>query len=348
MKLTEETLSRLGMEVPLPKIDRALQELWASDENKTRSSLINFAIYSEDPESLVRNNELLEKLTAEHSCRALLITSLPESQPQRVRAWINALCRPYQGRQVVCSEQLSFVLEGGDAAQIQNVVFAHLDSDLPLYVWWQGLLTERFDERLYSRIHTLIIDSSRWAHPRQEFAHLMQARAQASFDVRDLSWTRSHYLRMAMANLFQDPKTWGPLSHVQTLEISYAAGQRAAALLLACWISQRLSAQAEWHQDQLVLHRLDAMALRVSFQEVSGSCALPAMKLLGPGFEVVIARPEGSAYVHTTCVIEGQRRESLLPADGVTESELISSQLSRAGGQTRFADVLPLLGQLLR
>jgi hypothetical protein len=113
MPLSEDTLSCLGTEVPLPKIDRALKELWDSDAAKTRASLINFAIYSEDPESLAGNNELLGKITAEHACRALLITCLPDARPQRARAWINALCRPYQGRQIVCSEQISLVLQGG-------------------------------------------------------------------------------------------------------------------------------------------------------------------------------------------------------------------------------------------
>ena len=75
----------------------------------------------------------------------------------------------------MCSEQLSFVLEGGDAAQVQNIVFAHLDSDLPLVVWWQADLTQNFEERFYSRIDTLIIDSSRWTDPVRQFDALLAA-----------------------------------------------------------------------------------------------------------------------------------------------------------------------------
>jgi hypothetical protein len=85
MPLTEDTLACLGTEVPLTKIDRALKELWESDVAKTRASLINFAIYSEDADSLTENNDLLAKITAENACRALMITCLPEVKPQRER-----------------------------------------------------------------------------------------------------------------------------------------------------------------------------------------------------------------------------------------------------------------------
>ena len=43
---------------------------------------------------------------------------------------------------------------------IPNIVFAHLDSDLPLYLWWQGDLTQNFDERFYSVMDLLFVDSA--------------------------------------------------------------------------------------------------------------------------------------------------------------------------------------------
>jgi hypothetical protein len=173
--LNESDLGRLGLETPIARIDRALKLLWEGDEAKTRASLINLAIYTEDSARADRDNDLLDHVAAQHACRAMLILALPRSQPPRARAWIQALCRPYQGKQIVCSEQISFVLEGGNAAQVQNIVFAHLDSDLPLVVWWQADLTKNFEERLYSRIDTLIIDSSRWSDPARQFDALLTA-----------------------------------------------------------------------------------------------------------------------------------------------------------------------------
>ena len=153
----------------------------------------------------------------------------------------------------------------GDAAQVQNVVFAHLDSDLPLIVWWQGELTKNFEERFYSRIDTLIIDSSTWSDPRREFAGLAAAKAAetAGFDVRDLSWTRSHFLRTALANSFQDVKAREHLPQIETIEITHANGQRCAALMLAGWIAQRLDATLDNQQSGLSFTKPDGQPLRV-------------------------------------------------------------------------------------
>lgn len=347
MPLTEDTLSCLGSEVPLPKIDRALKDLWSSDEAKTRASLINFAIYSEDPDSVVKNNEQMARITADNACRALLITCLPEAKPPRARAWINALCRPYQGKQIVCSEQISFVLEGGDAAQVQNIVFAHLDSDLPLIIWWQGDLTKNFEERFYSRIGTLIIDSSRWSAPLSEFAMLLEARGAASFDVRDLSWTRSHFLRTALANSFQDAKAREHLPMVETIEITHSKSQTCAALLLGGWIAQRLGASLDEAASGLSFTKADGKKISVKLLEKAEGCALQSLRLIAPCLEVSITRDGASAFVHTHASCEGHSHEEILPADVVSDADLIASQLSRAGGSTHYSHVLPLIQPML-
>src|SRR5688572_25838842 len=136
--LTEDSLAILGQEVPLGRVDKALKELWGADNARTKASLMNFAIYSEDPSSLEKNTALLAEITQEHACRGLLILALPGKGTSKARAWITAHCQLHEGHKSVCSEQISFVLEGGNLDQVRNIVFAHLDSDLPLVCWWQG------------------------------------------------------------------------------------------------------------------------------------------------------------------------------------------------------------------
>lgn len=347
--LSEKALSRLGLEVPLPKIDRALKELWETDDAKTRASLINFAIYSEDTASIERNNDLLDHITADHACRALLITCLPDVKPPRARAWINAICRPYQGKQVVCSEQISFILEGGDSAQVQNIVFAHLDSDLPLVVWWQGDLTTNFEEHFYSRIDTLLIDSATWSEPAAEFARLAAARGEENyrFDVRDLSWTRSHFLRTALANCFQDAKALEHLPLIDAIEVTYVKEQRCAALLLAGWIAHRLGCTLDETQPGLVFTKPKGGTITVTLTEKSEGCALQALKVTGPNLEANITRDGASAFVRMCASCDGHHHTEVLPADVVSDADLISEQLSRAGGNTHYASVLPLMATML-
>lgn len=330
---SDTVLSRLGLETPIPRIDRALKELWANDEAKTRASLINLAIYTEDSTVLAEDNDLLERVAAEHACRALLVLALPEAQPQRARAWIQALCRPYQGKQTVCSEQLSFVLEGGNAAQVQNIVFAHLDSDLPLVVWWQADLSKNFEERFYSRIDTLIIDSSRWSDPARQFDALLAAinEHKAGFDVRDLAWTRSHFMRTALASCFQDRPALQNLGKLQAIRITHRKGQRMTALMLATWVNQRLGA-----------------SLKMDLVEKDTGPALQSVVLEGEGVRGEVRRDCDSCFVQVCTSCGEHEHKDLLPADVDSDADLVSEQLSRFHGSTLYSTMLPHVRGMLK
>ncbi|MBX7212095.1 MAG: glucose-6-phosphate dehydrogenase assembly protein OpcA [Verrucomicrobiaceae bacterium] len=345
----EDTLSILGQEVPLGRVDRELKKLWDSDEAKTRASLMNFAIYSEDAAALPRNNRLLEELTSEHACRAMLILFQPDGPAPRARAWINALCRPYEGKKIVCSEQLSFVLEGGNAAQVQNIVFAHLDSDLPLVVWWQGDLTSNFEERFYSEIDRLFIDSAEWTHPAAEFAMLEDAcnGATSEFEVHDLSWTRSHFLRSALAGCFQDAVALRRLPHIAQIEITHAPGQKVAALLLAAWIAERLGLRLDDAAKEVRFSKRDGGSVSLVLAEGLAGCCVQRLALTGPDLRAEVAREPRCAFVRVCTSCDGHAREEMLPADVESEAELISSQLSRAHGTSIFIDMVPLLRRML-
>ena len=331
--LNDSDLGRLGLETPISRIDRALKQLWEGDEAKTRASLINLAIYTEDSSLLAANNDLLDHVAAEHACRALLILALPEVQPPRARAWIQALCRPYQGKQAVCSEQISFVLEGGDAAQVQNIVFAHLDSDLPLVVWWQADLTQHFEERFYSRIDTLIIDSSRWSDPAKQFDALRDAMSAetADFDVRDLAWTRSHFMRTAIASCFQDAAALQNLAKLQTIRIAHLKSQRTAALLLAVWINQRLG-----------------VTLKLELIEKDSGPALQSLVLEGEGVRGEVRRDCDSSFINVCTSCGQHEHKDLLPADVDSDAELVSEQLSRFHGSTLYSSMLPFVRSMLK
>ena len=331
--LNDSDLGRLGLETPISRIDRALKQLWEGDEAKTRASLINLAIYTEDSSLLASDNDLLDHVAAEHACRALLILALPEAQPPRARAWIQALCRPYQGKQAVCSEQISFVLEGGDAAQVQNIVFAHLDSDLPLVVWWQSDLTQHFEERFYSRIDTLSIDSSRWSDPAKQFDALRAAMSAetADFDVRDLAWTRSHFMRTALASCFQDAAALQNLAKLQIIRITHLKSQRTAALLLAVWINQRLG-----------------VTLKLELIEKDSGPALQSLVLEGEGVRGEVRRDCDSSFINVCASCGQHEHKDLLPADVDSDAELVSEQLSRFHGSTLYSSMLPFVRSMLK
>ena len=46
----------LGMPVEVGAIDTALKKLWEADEASTNASLMNFLVYTEDPQRLQKNS----------------------------------------------------------------------------------------------------------------------------------------------------------------------------------------------------------------------------------------------------------------------------------------------------
>src|SRR6478736_208152 len=92
MPVTAETIS-LGLPVAIDRIDRELKKLWSEGEGAmTRASLMNLAVYSEEPDSLNRNTQLLARITENHACRAIVIGADPRAKNERMEAWISAHC----------------------------------------------------------------------------------------------------------------------------------------------------------------------------------------------------------------------------------------------------------------
>src|SRR5436305_1674815 len=171
----------LGQSVEISKINKELKKLWQERENAmTRASLINLAIYSEKPGSLEKNTQLIARITQNHSCRALVIGANRKSKENRVEAWINAHCHVTRaGSKQICSEQLSFSLEGPCVNLLPSIVFSHLDSDLPLYLWWQEDFPDPMDPQLWAWVNRLIFDSQTW----KDFAQWRKRNRSAADDA---------------------------------------------------------------------------------------------------------------------------------------------------------------------
>ncbi len=336
----------LGEEVPLGKVDKAVRALWANDTGgKTRASLMNFAIYSEDPASLEKNTGLLADITREHSCRALLILNDVSSATASTRAWVTAHCQLYNGKSAVCCEQLSFVITGGSADNVRNVVFSNLESDLPLVIWWQGELTDRLDERFCSVLDGLIVDSSRWQDPATSLKRLLAARESRTrhFTLGDLSWMRSHVMRLTLASAFQSPSLLAELPQMRQLRVVHAPGSRAAALLLAAWVGKQLGAKLKKNGQSMVFARQGGAEVQILLEEGdASSCPLQSLELSSPAASVKVQRECGSGFVHAFTRQGGSDREEMQPTPRDNDADLIVEQLSRFGGTTRYFDALPL------
>jgi len=326
----------LGQPVEIGKIHKELKKLWQDGEGAmTRASLINLAIYSEKPGSLERNTQLIVKITENHACRALVIGANRESKENRVEAWLNAHCHPTRaGSKQICSEQISFSLEGPCVKFLPSIVFSHLDSDLPLYLWWQDDFPDPMDPQLWAWVNRLIFDSQTWKDFSQmRLVETAQQEAKQRIVLCDLNWTRLDKVRYAIAQFFDHPASHHHFSEMESVTVDFAAGFKSTAILLIGW----LAAQLKWKTNQQAMNGscrfldLNNRKINIELRERSG----------GPIGEVVLkSRDVKFRVVPAQCgdLLEISRSgenetatPQMMPAQSNDPVDLMTQELLRGG-----------------
>jgi len=239
----------LGVPVEMSRIDHELKKLWQESEGVvTRASLMNLAVYSEESGSLNKNTQLMAKITENHACRAIVIEADCNATEDRVDAWISAHCHvSHVGSKQVCSEQISFLLKGRCTILLPNIVFSHLDSDLPFYLWWQEEFREPMDPQLWAWVDRVIYDSRGWEDFRAQMRLVESAEQEAKQRIVlcDLNWTRLDNVRFALAQFFDHPASHHHFAKIRKLRIDFAPGFRSTAVLFAGWLAAQLNWRAE-------------------------------------------------------------------------------------------------------
>jgi glucose-6-phosphate dehydrogenase assembly protein OpcA len=326
----------LGLPVEIGNIDRELKTLWAeSGSTMTRASLMNLAVYSEAPGSLPRNTEIVFKITENHACRAIVIGANPNAKENRVQAWIGAHCHVNRtGSKQVCSEQLSFLLDGPSARLLPNIVFSHLDSDLPFYLWWQGEFHEAMDPQLWAWVDRVIYDSQGWSdfNTQMRCVETAQAEAKQRIVLCDLNWTRLVQFRLGIAQFFDHPRSHCRFAEIESMQIDFAPGYRSTALLLAGW----LAAQLHWTLEKsskdnaLSFRNQSNKTIQVQLGENGGEpisrCALKCSSR-----EFLVTQSEKSDLLDVAVEGVDADRKCLMPAGNNDSVRLMSEELMRGG-----------------
>lgn len=326
-----------GIPVEIGKIDRELKRLWQEGEGAaTRASLINFAVYCEGAEAMRTTTEMIAQITQDHACRAILIGLDPATPGAGVQACISAHCHLNRaGAKQVCCEQISFLLGREGLPLIPNIVFSHLDSDLPLVLWWQGDLPAESEDQLWTRVDRLIFDSQSWTHPASEFELLRASIAPASprMTLCDLNWTRTLYIRQAVAGIFDHPEYLDQLANLAAAEIVHGPGMRSTALLLAAWLAAQLGWKFESASDKAAQFRDGGgRAIAVSLSEAPGR-ALSSIRLIAGEASFLVAYRENSDFLYADIVRPGKRESHYLMPGGKDELVSLINDELMAGGK---------------
>ena len=340
-----------GMPVEIGKIDRELKKLWEqSGGAMTRASLINLAVYSEEAGSLAKNTELISRLTENNACRALVIGVNPAAKDPRVEAWIGAHCHVSKaGSKQICSEQLSFSIDGASTALLTNVVFSHLDSDLPLYFWWQGEFHDPMDPQLFAWIDRLIYDSQSWKSfdeqiRRVEFA---QEEAKQRVVLCDLNWTRLVQFRLALAQFFDCADSRTQLSQISGVEIEFAPGFRSTAILLLGWLAAQVRWQPSESSNGHISFRAGEQTVQALLNETAGE-AISRLVVRSGSTEFCVLHAPNADLLDVTVFEDGApQMNQLMPAGQNDPASLLSEELMRGGPHRVYLRAIKCVRQLL-
>jgi len=359
--IIDEYTRALGKEVAIGSVDKELRLLWEEDKASTNASLMNLAVYSEEDGAILKNSEIVQAITREHACRAILISIDRGASEASIRAWITAHCHlSQQGSKSVCCEQVAFQLMGKATGRLRNTVFAHLNSDLPLVFWWQGELSPIFTERLYSLIDRFVFDSSDWADPLPSFRQIEQV-IEESDDISpmDLEWTRSYPLRLALAALFDDPLAARDLEKTQKIHVVVHPQHRVAGLQVLAWLVQSTGWQRSKDLGLCGQEGLSEAGDRFYFETHEGSditailecdaasSPIGLVELSSADCSVRVLRDSGSAYLHQQLDAGDHQIDRLIPSASDDASELVVDQLARGGKNTLYRTMLPVFLDLL-
>lgn len=342
----------LGIEVPVGQVGSRLAELWTSNQVATKSSLINLVVYSEKEGSLCPNTDILKEVAREHACRALVIEANRStvSDPS-VRAWITAHCSTgTAGAKQMCSEQVAFLVNGEPSRIVPNIVFAHLDSDLPLVLWWQGSFSSAFVSHLSTRVDRLIVDSAKWDDPKQEFVRLQEARrvSGSRFVTLDLVATRLFAFRLALAACFDSPETLSALDRCDEISIAHNPDQLITGLTFAAWIAIKTDWILEGSAKSLSLRRQTGSTIAVRLtpeNETFSEAGLHSVKMKGNEFSATVVPAANGRYLQSHATAKQSTIECLTPIDVRSRGSLVSERLQLPGNDALF---LRIWEQLLR
>lgn len=346
-----------GWPVEIGSIDQELGRLWEeSGDSKTRASLMNLVVFTTDRTTVAANTEIIASLAGEHACRALLVLAEPQIETESARAWISAHCQASgkEGRQI-CSEQITFHLAGNATEGMVNLVFSHLDSDLPLVLWWQAPPPATTETRLWRWVDRLLYDSAEWSDPGPAFDRMNQVascREEEGGGCRtalcDLNWTRLLGARFAFASFFDHEAARQQIPHLQRLHLLHPAGGRTAALLFLGWIAAQLDWQLEPLLGAVRFVSSTGQEIEVEIAAHDEECRVLDCELSSAQACFRLSRaPDACHYLLETRgkgLPEGSRVAGL---EKDTPADLLRAELARAGSHPGYFRALDIIRPLL-
>jgi len=228
------------------------------------------------------------------------------------------------------------------------VVFSHLDSDLPLILWWQADFRSPIDCKLWRWVDRLLFDSQTWSHLREQFelVEKIASITEARTILCDLNWTRSFPLRQAIAGIFDASCALPELQFLKTLQIDHAPGYRTTALLLVGWLADRLGWRLTIESEHPQFQDARGNSIAVSFRETAGkSISRVHLESVSAKFEVT-REANSDIFLITASGEHFGCAPRSLRAPREETSELLLLELSRSSQHALYRNAATIIKPL--
>lgn len=216
-----------------------------------RSSVMNLVVIANRGEAGERAAAVVEGLAGRHPSRTLLVVPADPDGPPWLDAQVQAHCvLPSATAPETCSE-LVYLTCGGESAQhMGGLVTPLLIHDLPVTVWWpnEPRLESGASRELLGLADRVIVDGSAWSGDGlARLAALTDLPTRYNVEIADFALLRQARWREAIASSFDRPALLPYLSHLDRIEVHYAASEgtpRASnvvrPLYHVAWLAERL------------------------------------------------------------------------------------------------------------
>lgn len=246
----------MSTSINIAAIERELNSLWkeAGSEDESgliRACLLNLLVYTPDPASAGKVDDIIVEISIERPARAILMIADRDSSESTLTAHVTSRCTIPDGMsKQVCCEEVTIMASGAQVNEMPSAVVPLLMPDLPVHLWWRAVpqLSDRVFNYLGEISDRVIIDSATFADPRGDlikFASIIRDNPRWTAFT-DLNWARLTAWRALLAGFYDVAEYRSALDQINRVVIEYAPPENNGeaipprALLLAGWLASRL------------------------------------------------------------------------------------------------------------
>ncbi|MFQ5967231.1 MAG: glucose-6-phosphate dehydrogenase assembly protein OpcA [Acidimicrobiia bacterium] len=256
----ENALSRAGFVSHEPKrvdaalIERELAQLWRPTEGHedeaptTRAATANVIVFCRTEQQHEAVAQEMLTIVARHPSRVVTLVADPSSQSPELEVSVTTHCRLVDGRQQICSEDVTIRTGPPGLRRVPSMVRSLLLGDLPTTLWWASpeappLVGALLDE-LAGLANQVIYDSVAWSDPlRQLVVTAKWLAGERSQVVSDLAWRRPKLWRRLMAQSLDPACAPEALESITEVQVEHGPHALTQAWLLVGWLALRLGWQ---------------------------------------------------------------------------------------------------------